>query len=136
MPMLTMLRIGLPVCPFQAPLRTRLREVGHPVEHGVHVGHDVLAVDHDRRAARRAQRDVEHGAILRDVDLLAAEHGVDAGAQAAVLGQADEQRQRLVGDPVLRIVEIDARGLGASAVRRGRDRARTARARCTPRMLS
>ena len=33
------------------------------------------------------------------------------GAQAAVLREADEQRQRLVGDPVLRIIEIDARGL-------------------------
>ena len=88
-----------------------IREVRHPVEHGMNLGHDVLAVDQDRRAARRAQRHVEHGSFLRDVDLLAAEHGVDAGAQAAVLREADEQRHRLVGDPVLRIIEIDARGL-------------------------
>ena len=111
MPMLTTLRIGLPVCPVQAPLAHAIGEVRHPVEHGVHLGHDVLAVDQDRRAARRAQRHVEHGPFLRDVDLLAAEHGVDAGAQAAVLREADEQRQRVLGDPVLRIIEIDARGL-------------------------
>ena len=87
------------------------REVRHPVEHRMNVGHDVLAVDQDRRAARCTQRHVEHGSVLRDVDLLATEHGVDAGAQAGLLGEADEQRQRLISDPVLRIVEIDAGGL-------------------------
>ncbi len=93
------------------PAADAIRKVRHPVEHGMNAGHDVLAVDQDRRAARRAQRDVEHGTFLRDVDLLAAEHGVDARAQAALLGEADEQRQCLVGDPVLRVVEIDACGL-------------------------
>ena len=63
-------------------------EVGHPVEHRVDVGHDVLAVDDDRRASRRAQRDVQHGAVLGDVDLLAAEHRVDARAQAGLLAPA------------------------------------------------
>ena len=111
MPMLTTLRIGLPVWPVHAPPRTRFGEVRHPVEHRMNLGHDVLAVDQDRRAARRAQRHVEHGSLLRDVDLLAAEHGVDAGAQAALFREADEQRQRLISDPVLRVVEIDARGL-------------------------
>ena len=62
-------------------------EVGHPVEHGVDLGHDVLAVDDDRRAARCAQRHVQHGAVLGDVDLLAREHGVDALAQAGLLGE-------------------------------------------------
>ena len=87
-----------------------IREVGHAVEHRVDLGHHVHAVDYDRCAARRAQRDVEDGAVLRDVDLLAGEHGVDAGAQAGCLGEPNEQRQCVVGDPVLRIVQIDARG--------------------------
>ena len=97
--------------PGPGPAADAIGKVRHPVEHGMNLRHDVLAVDQDRRAARCAQRHVEHGAFLRDVDLLAAEHGVDAGAQAAVLGEADEQRERLVGDAVLRIIEIDARGL-------------------------
>ena len=112
MPMLTTLRIGLPVCPCPCAAAHAIGEVRHPVEHGMNLGHDVLAVDQDRRAARCAQRHVEHGSLLRDVDLLAAEHGVDAGAQAAVLREADEQRHRFVGDAVLRVVEIDARGFG------------------------
>src|SRR4029450_2917475 len=89
-PMLTTWRMRLPVCPFQAPLRTRfeksaiasstagtsgtaflaaaVREVGHGVEHGVNVGHDVLAVHEDRRAARCAQRDMQDGAVFGHVD--------------------------------------------------------------------
>ena len=85
MPMLTTLRIGLPVWPVQAPLRTCSRERGHAVEHLVHLGPRV------RRARGRAQRDVEHGAVLGDVDVLAGEHRVDPLAQAALLGQAHEQ---------------------------------------------
>ena len=47
MPMLTTLRIRLPVCPVHAPDADPVGEVGHLVEHRVHLGHDVVAVDHD-----------------------------------------------------------------------------------------
>ena len=50
---------------------------------------------------------MQHGALLRGVDLLAAEHGVDALAQARLLGELEQQPQGLVGDPVLGVVEID-----------------------------
>ena len=99
--------VALPVAAADA-----VGEGRHLVEHGVHVGHDVLAVDDDRRAARRAQRDVQHGAVLGDVDLVAAEHRVDALAQAGLVGQLQQQPQRLVGDAILRVVEVDAGGLG------------------------
>ena len=55
---------------------------------------------------------MQHRAVLGDVDLLAAEHGVDAAAQAGFLGQLQKQLQRFVGDAVLRVVEEEARGLG------------------------
>ena len=51
---------------------------------------------------------MEDGTFLRDVDLLAVEHAIDARAQTGLLGEADEQWQRLVSDPVLRVVQIDA----------------------------
>ena len=116
MPMLMTLRMRLPVWPFHAPLRTRLAEVGHLVEHGVDLGHDVLAVHDDGRASRRAQGHVQDGPVLRDVDLLAAEHGVDPRAQAGFLGQLQEQLERFVGDAILRVVEVEARGLGRQAL--------------------
>ena len=58
MPTLITLRIRLPVWPFQAPLRTRSAKVGHLVQHGVDLGHHVLAVDAGwkRRAARAGPR--------------------------------------------------------------------------------
>jgi hypothetical protein len=43
-------------------------------EDGVDLGHDVLAIDEDGAVGAVAQRDVEDGAVLGDVDLLAGEH--------------------------------------------------------------
>ena len=59
------------------------------LEHRVHVVVDVLAVHDERRAPRprgAAQRGVQHGAVLGDVDVLAGEHGL------APLGQVDLAR--------------------------------------------
>jgi hypothetical protein len=56
------------------------QEVGHLVEHGVDIGHNVLAIDHDRCPLRRPQGHVQDGTVLGDVDLLTAEHGNDPGA--------------------------------------------------------
>ena len=108
-PMLTIARIGLPVCPVHAPLRTRSAEPGHLLEHLVDLGHDVLPVEHDRRPARRPQCRVQHGPILGQVDPFASEHRVDPGPQAGFLRQAQEKIEGLVGNPILRIVEEDAR---------------------------
>jgi hypothetical protein len=74
----------------------------------VHAGDDVLAVDLDHRTLGCAERDVQDGTVLGDVDLLASEHGIDAIAQTGALGQRDEQPERLGGDAVLRIVEVHA----------------------------
>ena len=112
MPMLMTLRMRLPVWPFHCAAADAVGELGHLVEHGVDLRHDVLAVDDDRRALRRAQRHVQDRAVLGDVDLLAAEHGVDPRAQAGFLGQLQQQLERLVGDAVLRVVEVDAGRLG------------------------
>ena len=84
----------------------------HPVEHLVDLLDDVLAVDDQRAVLRHPQRDVEHGAVLGDVDVLAAEHRVPALGDAALVGELREQLQRLVGDPVLRVVEEEAGALG------------------------
>ena len=86
MPMLTMVVSRLPVCPVHSPERTFAREGGHAVEDLVDVGDDVLAVDHERRVARGAQGGVQDGAVLGDVDVLAAEHRLDALGQAGGAG--------------------------------------------------
>ena len=78
MPMLTTVRIRSPVCPVHCPERTASVNVGHPVQHRVHVGD---ARPGRRRPARRpagqAQRGVQDRPVLAGVDVLAREHGVD-----------------------------------------------------------
>ena len=89
-----------------------VRERGHPVEHGVHLCDDVHAVDDERRTFRHAQRDVQSCAVLGDVDVVAPEHRLRALREPGLLGELDEEPQRLVRDAVLRVVEVEAGALG------------------------
>ena len=73
----------------------------------MNVGDYIAAIVENSGVARCAQRDMQDGAVLRDIDLIAAEHGVDAIAQPRLLREPQQQSQCLVGDPVLGIVEID-----------------------------
>jgi hypothetical protein len=100
--------------PFAAPHPVGERR--HLVEHSADIRHDVLAADEDRRASGRAQRHVQDRTILGDVDLVAAEHRVDAVAQPARFGQRKQQAQRFIGDAILGIVEKDAGRLGSEPV--------------------
>ncbi len=78
----------------------------HLVEHGVHVGHDVGTVDDHRHVGRRPQRDVHHGPILGDVDVLTGEHRVASGLDAALARPARAVRARIgVVDRLLRVVD-------------------------------
>ena len=76
MPMLTTFRIGRSGRALPLARAHRVGERRHPVEHLVHLGDDVDAVDDERAPARHPQRDVEDGAVLGDVDPLAGEHRV------------------------------------------------------------
>ncbi len=69
---------------------------------------DVLAIDDQRAVPRHPQRDVQHGPVLRDVDVLAPEHRIAALGDAALLRQLNEQLQRFVGGPVLGVVEEES----------------------------
>ena len=59
-------------------------ELRHAVQHGVHVGHNVMPVDLDRLITRSAQRHVQYRAVLALVDLLAAKHCIAPGRHAAL----------------------------------------------------
>ena len=98
------------------PAADAVGERRHAVEDLVHLRDDVLAVHLDVRPLRRAERDMQHGAVLRDVDVLAGEHRVAPLGNSALLGELEQEPERLVGDPVLRVVEVDALGLGRQAL--------------------
>ena len=82
MPMLTTFRIGLPVCPFHSPERTRSENAAMRSRTSCTSRDDVDAVDDERAPARHAQRDVEDRAVLGRVDPVAAEHRLGALGEA------------------------------------------------------
>ena len=82
-------------------------ELAHPVQHLVHVGHDVLAVDAQLDAARLPQRGVQDRAVLGGVDVHAGEHRVAVLLEAGRRREIDQQFQRFAGDPVLAVVDVE-----------------------------
>ena len=82
----------------------RVGECGHAIENRLHLGHDVDAIDDEARAGWSAQRRVQGRALLGRVDRIAAEHRVDSRAQAAAVGESEQQPERLVVDAVLGVV--------------------------------
>jgi hypothetical protein len=85
-----------------------VRAILHVREDGVDLGHDVLAIDIDRRVGTVAQRDMKHRAILGDVDFLAREHLLGPTRHVALGRQRAQQRQRFIVDPVLGEIEEEA----------------------------
>src|SRR5665811_2116909 len=86
MPMLTTVATGLPVTPVHCPDRTR----------------------------SATERGVQHRAVLGDVDPLTGEHRLDPAGEVHLLGQSDQQGDRLVGDQVLGEVDVQVGdGMGA-----------------------
>ena len=119
-----------------APLRTCSRESRHALEHRVHLGHDVDAVDQDPLARRRPQGDVQDGALLGHIDFLAAEHRFDA-RRAGRIPRQGAVAARIVSsvDAVLRVVEIEARGFCCQALAAPGIVWRRAGDRCTARIV-
>jgi hypothetical protein len=88
---------------------------GHLVEHRVDSRDDVLAIDNDGLPFGRSQGDVQDGPVFGDVDLFPAKHGVDALAQAGLLGKLEEELAGFLGDAVLGVVEKEAGRLDGKA---------------------
>ena len=105
--MLTTVLMRSPVAPGPLAGAQPVGEVAHRVEHRVHIGDHVLAVDGQLGAAWQPQRGVQHGAVLRGVDVHAGEHRVAALLEVGGLGQVDQQSRRLAGDPVLAVVDVE-----------------------------
>ena len=116
MPMLTTLRMRLPVWPVHCPLRTRSEKSAILRSTSCTAGTTFSPSTSIDRTFGGAQRDVQDGAVLGDVDLLAPEHGVDAVAEAGPLRERDEEAEGLVGDAVLGVVEVDAVDLDGQAL--------------------
>ncbi len=83
----------------------------HAIQHRMHRRHHILTIHANIGIARRAQRHMQHSAILSRVDAVAAKHRVDLFAQPALLRQLQEQSQGLIGDAVFAVIEEEAGSL-------------------------
>ena len=89
--------------------RTHAPDEGlHPRQHAVDQRHHVLTLDLDRTLGAVAQCDVQHGALLGVVDRLALEHTANPALEIDRLGQLDQPVQRLAGDEILGIIEMQS----------------------------
>ena len=110
MPMLTMSVIFLPVAPLALPERTASANSAMAASTLWTSGMTSAPSTMIRIGLGRAQRDVQHGAILGDVDLFAGKHRVAAALDVGGLGQRQQQRHRLAGHRAFRPVEQQAAG--------------------------
>ena len=85
----------------------------------MNTGHNVFAIHENGLPFGRAQSHVQDRALLRHVDLLAAEHRIDARAQSGFLRQLQQQLQGLIGNAILRVVEVNADGFGGKSLTTG-----------------
>ncbi|MNF91232.1 hypothetical protein D3C84_738260 [compost metagenome] len=83
-------------------------QFGHLVQHPLHLGHHVDAIDQHLVADRPAQRGVQGRAGLGGIDRLTVELRPNGLLQSAFLGQADQQVAGFQGDQVFRVVEKQA----------------------------
>ncbi len=61
------------------------------VQNRVDIRHDIFSVHENFRVARRAQRGVQHRAIFREINFVAAKHRVHASAQIRLFRQLQQQ---------------------------------------------
>ena len=136
MPMLMTLRMRLPVWPFHSPLRTRSAKSAILSSTACTSGTTFspsTTID-----APRGARSATCSTARFSVMLIFSPRNIASmrSRRPRLLGQLQQQLERLVGDAVLRVVEVDARRLEPSGARRARDRRRRARADAGPRIFA
>ena len=76
----------------------------------MYIWHDVDPVDLDHLSAGGAQRRMQHGPVLGDIDPITTKHGVTAGGYTRHLGLRQQARQQFVVDRLLRIIDPQVTG--------------------------
>ncbi len=71
------------------------------IQYRMHIAIDVLAIDVQRCAAWRAQRGMQYGTCLGQVDFLAGKHRIALRFDTALACKSGEQMQRFIGQQIL-----------------------------------
>ena len=83
----------------------------------MHVGNRVLAVHGQGVGRGAAQRGMQDGAVLGDVDVLARKHAVAQVRHARLLGEREQVVQQRGAHEVLRQVDVQVGGLEGELLR-------------------
>ena len=67
----------------------------------IHLGHDVGTINHDGTIRAVTQRDVEHGTVLGDINLLSVEHLLGPACEIRLPSKIAQELHRLLGDTIL-----------------------------------
>jgi hypothetical protein len=94
--------------PLAAPYA--IAKTGHLIEHRMNLRNHVLTVHDDGRSSGGAQSHVQNRSILRDIDLLTAEHRLRSRPQSGFLRKLIKELECFVGDPILGVIEEQAHG--------------------------
>ena len=69
--------------------------------HRMDLGDDVLTINGDFRAPRRAQSHMKNRPIFGEIDFFALKHRIDPAFQTRLFGELKKQGEGLIGDPIL-----------------------------------
>ena len=83
----------------------------------MHVGDRILAVDRQGVGRGAAQRGMQDGAVLGDVNVLARKHAVAQVRHAGLLGEREQVAQQRGAHEVLRQVDVQVGGLEGELLR-------------------
>jgi hypothetical protein len=108
-----------------------IAERAYVIERGPHVRHHVATLDHHGARRSVTQRDVQHGAAFGGVDGITGKHAIAPLLDAAFGSELAQQGERLVGDRVLGVVDVDPARLAGEAPCPVRSPANSSR-KCTP----
>ena len=84
-----------------------VREGGHAVQDPVDVGDHVLGVDDEVGISRKAERRMEDRPVLCRIYMVSPEHGGSLRRQLGDVGQLRQGREDLVGDQILRQIDVE-----------------------------
>src|SRR5262249_38728503 len=76
----------------------------------------ILTIHDDGGVPGSTQGNMQDRTLFRYVDLLPAEHRLHPGPNSGLLGELNEELHGFIGDAILRVVEIEARGLDGQAL--------------------
>ena len=77
------------------------RKFPHLIEYRMDLGDDVLTINGDFRAPRRAQSHMKNRPIFGEIDFFALKHRIDPAFQTRLFGELKKQGEGLIGDPIL-----------------------------------